>query len=805
MDASDPEPRRIPSMGWVTVGAAIGAVVCCLRYLSRRAALDRLVGDATPAEEAIHRWDAAHDLIGAQALCVAAGLAVGFVTLRVARAAHPWARPFLGAASALGLVAATAPWGGPPRGRAELRWDLAWDDLGFQALCAVALVALAAWVARAWRGTGERAGASSTAVGLAAVLLVPFLLGRSLASDTPTFVRRMALLDLLARTDLWKVTERHPDVAPQVAVITPAVHQHADAADKPALWMPPPCTVEVTLPVDAAPGVLRAAAGVDKQVRGRMPQGIAQVAIEFEVARNGKSVFRATVVSERPRPGTWSSPEWVWRHVGGAAGVPVGPGDRLTFRTRIPAGDPGEHVPAELLRAGFGGMVIEAGVETRRTRASAGAPNLVLVVMDTLRADRMSCYGYGRPTTPNLDRLAASGVLFERAYAASSWTWPSTASILTGLAADAHGVTRNESCTLNLALTSLPEVLQARGYTTAAFSGNPLVAPERYFDQGFEHFDHSAPDFRMSDELVPAALRWLDGHAGARFFLYLHLVDPHTPHRPHPDELARLGAVARPPDFPAGGFEAFSAERLREAERTGSLPAVDGEDAAWVRDVYDASVATGDRWVGIVLQHLADLGVAGDTIVVFTSDHGEELFDRDRIGHGHGVHGELVRAPLILAGPGIPRGARVGTVVSNRHVAPTIAHFAGAELFGMGDGVLLIDGVEASDGAVFQTAKGHWRGRNYQELFGLRDGDLVLHWWRENGGEGEVRLYDAEADPDERRDLADERPAEARAMLEELRARLERQRAWAPEHVVGVGAGGLETLYHIGYADREEE
>ena len=131
----------------------------------------------------------------------------------------------------------------------------------------------------------------------------------------------------------------------------------------------------------------------------------------------------------------------------------------------------------------------------RPNRAREGAPNVLFIVMDTLRADRMSCYGYDKPTTPNVDRLAERGMRFERAFATSSWTWPSTASVLTGMGPLEHGVTGHRSCYLAHSLATLPKALQERGFTTAAFSANPPA--------WFRYEVHSAPRDRRPPWQAP--------------------------------------------------------------------------------------------------------------------------------------------------------------------------------------------------------------------------------------------------------------------------------------------------------------
>ena len=472
---------------------------------------------------------------------------------------------------------------------------------------------------------------------------------------------------------------------------------------------------------------VRAAAGCDRSLQGHLPADGGRLEVRFEVDVDGETVFDERIVvepHERLRA-EGRLDACAWRHVGGEAGLPLRPGQTVTLRTSLP-GTPLTVDDAGELRVGFGGLFLERWEPTPRTRSSRTAPSIVLIVMDTLRADRMSCHGYERDTTPHLDRLAARGTRFENAYATSSWTWPSTASILTGLLPFEHGVIANDSSTLFLGCETLPEVLQRRGYTTGAISCNPLIAPERYFDQGFETFD-SAREMRMTDEVIDQALAWIDRNAGTRFFLYLHLVDPHTPHRPLPEHLERMGAVLprRLGEVPAEQagllLDYWAGQLLRaEADATGEA-LVPPDHEAFFRAQYDASVATGDHYCGLLLDALEHHGLTDETVVAFTADHGEELLDHGLLAHGHSLHRELVRVPLFLAGPGIPAGVVVERTVSNRHLAPTLATIGGGSLGQQGR--FLLANESWDDSVFYATEKGAWSGRRGR---GARSGQEFL-------------------------------------------------------------------------------
>jgi arylsulfatase len=397
--------------------------------------------------------------------------------------------------------------------------------------------------------------------------------------------------------------------------------------------------------------VLRGSAGVG--VRFQPPDGT-PCTVVFTVEVDGEVVDEQRVVL-----GEGASRDW--RPVGGPDGVAFERGDEVVLRTSIEGCDGVEL--AEAAPAGFGALKIEEVVrKADPLPADAEHPSVVLIVVDTLRADHLSCLGSERAATPNVDALAARGVLYERAYATSPWTWPSTASILTGLAPERHGVLDGRSCVLSSDNETLAEAFFGRDWFTGGFSGNPLVDSMRRFDQGFETWD-SFNEFRFTGALQPQIAAWIDAHAGQRFFLYLHLVDPHAAYDNRPEALAQVGG-ARPADYPAGNALKAFEERLFENEgRTANggfdlTRVVPGDHDRWMRDEYLAGVLTADLWLGEILAQLERLGIDDRTVVAFTSDHGEELGDHGLVAHCSQLHEELVRVPLVLAGPGIPTRAR---------------------------------------------------------------------------------------------------------------------------------------------------
>ncbi len=811
-------PRVSEITAWLPLGLWLAGALALLRHAAVSEAVRGRANLADPSEQAIQAWGLALEFPGT----LLGALVVGLIGALLAHQSVVRPQAVRGGTLAVGLfvflaeLALLSGWAAdPPSTRASLAGGRVFGHLGVQAAAALIATAFLFHFARvdAARPTSRRflRGPLASVVALLLAIVVPLVSLWALRLGAPEFTQRVVAHDFLADRASWKAIESPAGRPPALGILTPAASQETDSGDKPALILAPPSSVELLVPPGVGECVLRAAAGADKTVRGRMPAGIDAVEVEFELWLDGTSVFRESIRSERLREGVYTPADWVWRHVGGDQGLAVRSGQTIRLATRIVGAPASIEFPPGYPRVGFGGLWLERAIERPRATATLEEPNIVLIVMDTQRADRMSCYGYHRETTPNLDALASRGTLYEHAYSTASWTWPSTASILTGLEPEVHGVLSQEQCTLQLLFDTLAEELQSREYTTHGVSCNPLIAPERYFDQGFETFVPPKNAFRKSPEVVPEVLRWVDAHAGVRFFLYLHLVDPHTPHTPDRVEVERLGRFA-PSGFPEQGIDHYNSLLQRIESPPGVEGVVPPAHAQWISDEYDACVATGDRWVGMLLDRLEELGIDDRTLVAFTADHGEELFDHDMLEHGHTLYEELVHVPLILAGPGVRAGNRIDRVVSLRHLAPTLARLAGTQMPQVGDAEDLLSEV-GSELAQFQTYKGQWtepgadgkpRFVKGQHLSGLRSGHLVLHWREppEERAPGtlDLRLYDATIDPDERQDIGDARASERAGLLERLKGRLEMQRAACPDFPVGTSESTLEMLREHGYA-----
>ena len=459
---------------------------------------------------------------------------------------------------------------------------------------------------------------------------------------------------------------------------------------------------------------------------------------------------------------------------------------------------------------------LEVRMPAQRVRRAASArhPSAVLVVVDTLRADVLGAYGDMRGLTPRLDALAEAGTVFERAYAASPWTAPSTATLLTALPPPEHGVAydsvhdpRGAIAALAGTFTTLAEACAREGLRTAGFSANPLATGQYRMDQGFEHFV-PYPWSQAKEGPVDDALAWLEGCAGQRFFLYLHLVDPHGPYVPDQEVAARFEAP-----------EPAEAERLHTDRLVGDYFRGHIEQAAldeaigYARVKYAGEVASLDVQMGRFLDGLAALGLAESTLVCLTSDHGEELGDNGLLGHVNQLFDATLSVPLFFSGPGVP-AARVAAPVENRLVAGTLLELLGLPRAAPFDEAPLLGASAAESPLFFATRNGRMRhprsGRwtPYDQQFGALDGNWLLHW-APAGPKYErevVALFDVARDPAGEHDLAREEPEVVARLREGLEAWIARGVARRPD---GLGGGGgaetLDELRALGYLGDDGE
>ena len=424
----------------------------------------------------------------------------------------------------------------------------------------------------------------------------------------------------------------------------------------------------------------------------------------------------------------------------------------------------------------------QAAPKAEPTPASSVRPNVLLIVIDTLRRDRLGCYGYGGGTSPRLDRFAADALLFERCLAPSGWTEPSTASLLTGLYPTRHGC--HEYAVLPAELELVSERLQSVGYRTIGVSGNPNASPQFGFDQGFDAFwfdqNDKAREYPDVSELVAHAEALLAQDDDRPTFLYLHLMNVHGPYLTPGawrDRFRRPGAR----DFP------FQNEVWKDVMRKGMVERraeVTPADIADLEARYDAAVAYTDDVVGRFLERRRATAAGRDELVVVTSDHGEELFDHGGFGHGFTLQAEIVDVPLLIRPPAGGAGRRIDTPVSLVDLPATLLEHLGAlppEAQGrLGDGMSLWPLVDGREFERDLPLVSHLERGKQGSAFLLQSWPLRLietgHDY--SGRSGVAELFDQATDAAERVDLLvrdPERSAQLRALLAARRAALEAQ------------------------------
>lgn len=314
-------------------------------------------------------------------------------------------------------------------------------------------------------------------------------------------------------------------------------------------------------------------------------------------------------------------------------------------------------------------------------RAAAGRPpNILIYVIDALRPDHLGCYGYDRPTSPNIDRLASAGVVFRQAYSTSAWTRPAAASLITGLLSSGTGV-RTQRDVLAGAYETLGELLRAHGYATACMSVNGHLASELGFDQGWDHhvvfhprqLPNGEQDILRSGELTRRAIAVLHdlAAAGRPWCMLLWSADPHMPYTPAAPDRSLF--VHGPAPGRVTGDERSTG--LANARQIPVTPA----DAEYMGALYDAEIRGNDRSLGRVLEYLHRQNLFDNTLIIVLSDHGEQFFEHRQFGHAHTLYEPEIRIPLIAKFPWA-RGAHTesSVPVSIVDVLPTAMAAIGA-------------------------------------------------------------------------------------------------------------------------------
>lgn len=382
-----------------------------------------------------------------------------------------------------------------------------------------------------------------------------------------------------------------------------------------------------------------------------------------------------------------------------------------------------------------------------RFRAGLKDTNVILIVLDAARAQEFSCYGYARKTTPEIDRLASEGVLFERAFTPAVYTLAAMSSIWTSQYPDRHHSAVAFSAPLPKDSFTLAGLLSAKTVRNAGFVANAVAGKAFGLNQGFQEFHEVFRDLGSDGDVfrhsVPA---WLDAHKTERFFAYIHFREPHFPYDPKPPFDTRFG-----PDGPiAKALRRDSAYLLEVNQGRRPFPEPEREH---LQRLYDGNLAFADAEIGFLRQELERLGLLEKTVVIVTGDHGEELFEHGYVGHNVQLYEESLHVPLVVRLPqsaGV-KGQRVTALVDLLDVAPTITDVFG--LGGQADVKRHFQGHSLLAVAAGAPGKGAVLSRTVWDRprYALRDERYKLVY---DTRTGEQELFDLQQDPQEQHDIA---------------------------------------------------
>jgi arylsulfatase A-like enzyme len=583
-----------------------------------------------------------------------------------------------------------------------------------------------------------------------------------------------SLEDLLARDAPRPFVTAEEKAIPSLTLVGPAMIRFA-------LRLPPSAELRFTpelLPAArAAAGaasfrvLLEDEAGGEREIWSRVIDGAAKPAGEQRVRLPGKT---GDIVRIAMAVGTTGRPRFAWGRI-------VAP--RVLGSQ---AGDPLEPQP------------ISASDDARADplRRSLAAANVLFVILDAGRARSFGTYGYPRETTPEIDKLAAEGVVFERVYTPAVYTLGAMSSVWTSQYPDRHHSEVSFSARLPKDRLTLAELLSAQGVHTAGFVANAVAGSLFGFDRGFSDFQEVFRTLGSSGDVFRKVVPdWLKQNRDRRFFAYVHFREPHFPYDPEPPFDTRFG-----PDGPIPKAVRRDSRFFQDVNQ--GRRAFSEEEREHLVRLYDGNLAFADQEVGALVKALASQELLEKTVVIVAADHGEELLEHGWIGHNVQVYEPTVRVPLIVRfpkGTG-PAGQRVTALSDLLDVAPTIADIFGVRGKGGSDrefqGRSLLPVLLGAPGKPAVLSRSVWDRPRYA----LRDERFKYLY---DTRTGEERLYDLTVDPGEARDVADEVPLRAAYYRQALHAwtlRLARRGPSSGDSAV-LTCEQCENLRSLGYLD----
>ncbi len=471
---------------------------------------------------------------------------------------------------------------------------------------------------------------------------------------------------------------------------------------------------------------------------------------------------------------------------------------------------------------------------TSDNKQTAHRPNVMLIVMDTTRADHLSSYGHPRATTPNVDLLAEEGILFEQAASTGPWTLPSHASIFTGLLPSQHGADWPHQ-RLDDRFTTLAEILRSKDYQTAGFSNNPWISHGTNFHQGFDYYEETwhfgrlfnrLAVIRIIDRLVELEkknrdddadltnrdiLRWFgDSYDSQKpYFLFINYIEPHFSYEPPEPFRSRF----LHPDHRE------AAEAINNQKLSRIVPPVhfDEKRRAALTDLYDGEIAYLDFRIGELTTRLKKKGLLDNTVLIILADHGENIGDHEIFEHQFCVYQTLLHVPLILRFPEkLPQGIRISEPVSLVDVVPTVLNLVGVEAdelqpFFAGKSLVVEGKIKAAkDSPIFseyaaplpRLEKYRLKNEKVDESYfkrslkSMRRGRYEYIW----ASDGQNELYDLSQDPGETQNIIEKFPDVAQKMAKELHDRLQSMKSpGTPESVGTMDETTRDQIRALGY------
>lgn len=449
-------------------------------------------------------------------------------------------------------------------------------------------------------------------------------------------------------------------------------------------------------------------------------------------------------------------------------------------------------------------LLTACGGDTNNSSRDLPPPdlNVILIVVDTMGARYLGCHTPGLTNSPTIDRLATTGVRFQRAYSVAPWTQPAVASLFTSQMPSRHGV-RHIFHNLDRRHQTLAERLKDRGLRTFGVISHFVIGDEFGYGQGFDEYrDDPVGNHRSvtSHDVTDVAISFLDGVADDRFFMFVHYFDPHWYFNHHPDF-----------DQTAG----YTGDLLPGME-IGALRAMRGDltddDIGYLAGLYREEIAYTDHHIARLLDHLDARGLTDDTVVIVTADHGEEFMQHGWIGHTATLYDELVHVPLIVHAPGRIAPRVVDTPVSIMDIGPTILELLGVVPDDADwDGVSLAPVLTAGQPAptrpllaeVSYISPSGWpsgdRGTKRYYKTAIIDGDLKLV---HDFADGRWEVYDRAADPLEQHNLWNPEQNERRALLDRLHVwEVDHTGSWTEElrEELDIDPDAVKRLRALGY------